>query len=104
MFEKSVFTNYFIVNVVLTLVFALLYYLSDIVMSIYAEEAYKLNLGRIKKVDKFGDHLRFSTITQTTVGFVNHHYHANTSESVPFVILTYLQLISIFMVSGYFFT
>lgn len=73
-------------------------------MDMYPEEAHRLNLGHIKKVDKFTDHLHFSTITQTTVGFTNKHFQANSTESVPFIFLNYLQLISIFLVSGYFFT
>lgn len=104
MFQKSIFTEYLVTNVVLSVVFGVLYYLSDVFMDRYADFATMLHLGKIKKVDQFMDHFHFSCITQSTVGFANSHFDANTTESKPFRFLNYLQLFSIFAVAGYYFT
>jgi len=104
MFRKSVCTEYLLVNVALSVLFGLLYYLSDLLMDRYAHIAHMLHLGKIKKVDKFFDHFHFSCITQSTVGFTNSHFDANATESIPFRFLNYVQLFSIFAVAGYYFT
>ena len=91
-------------ELVLIIVFAILYKLSDLVIYHFPDLAKKLNLGEIKLVDSFYSYLYFSTITQTTVGFggtLPDGGNVVTTKSNLLRFLSMLQLLSIIFVTGW---
>ena len=96
------FGNYVKVNITLVIMFTFLYKLTDLFMYYFAREAEELDLGEIREVDSIIDLFHISLVTQTTVGYTSIHRNAMDTKSLPFKIINYIQLISIFMVNGYF--
>lgn len=96
------FGSYVKVNVLLVIVFTILYKLTDLFMYYFANEAEKMDLGKIKHVDKIIDTFHFSLVTQTTVGYTSKYHNVMDTKSVPFKLINYIQLLSIFVVNGYF--
>lgn len=94
--------SYIKVNVVLVVLFTILYHMTDLLMYYYSHEATQLDLGTIQHIDKIMDIFHFSLVTQTTVGYTSQFHNAMDTKSIPFKIINYIQLLSIFVVTCYF--
>lgn len=96
------FRNYVKVNMTLVVIFTLLYKLTDLFMYHFAHKAEELDLGKIRQVDKLMDLFHISLVTQTTVGYTSQYRNAMDTKSIPFKVINFIQLISVFVVTGYF--
>lgn len=89
-------------SIISVIIFALLYYLSDLFMVNNPDIVKKYNLGYITKVDNFWNYLHFSLITQTTVGYDGGGLEGgrlySQIRSIPFKFFNTLQLFSIFFI------
>ena len=94
--------SYIKVNIALVVIFTILYKLTDLFMYHFAQTAKHLGLGQINNVDNIIDLFAYSLITQTTVGYSSKFLDYLDTNSIPFKILNYIQLLSIFVVTGYF--
>jgi len=94
--------SYVKVNIALVVIFTILYKLTDVLMYHFAQTANHLGLGQINQVNNIIDLFLYSLITQTTVGYSSKFLDYLDTNSIPFKIINYIQLLSIFIVNGYF--
>ena len=102
--KKHRATKFILYELLICLIFALAYWISDILMFNYSEMARSLNLGSITGVNSFFSYLYFALITQTTVGYsgiLPDGGNIVTTHSMPLRILVMVQLISIILLTGW---
>jgi hypothetical protein len=97
-------------HLIAALIFAIVYYISDLFLHHYPKTAEKVGFG--KKVhggEPFTYWLYFSLATQSTVGYGGIEVYKNGSykpyqaiSSYVFKALNLLQLISVFVITGYY--
>lgn len=97
--------GFIIVHLLTSLVFALLYWLSDQLLFSRPRLSKKLGLGRIKDRQTLSYYIYYALITQSTVGYEGGKGEGGFQqvESHIFKLLNISQLISIFVITGYFF-
>ena len=88
-----------------TILFAILYYLSDQLLFYKPILSASLRLGSIKKTETLLYYFHYSLITQSTLGYSVGKGKSKFQQvgSNIFKILNLIQIISIFIISGYYF-
>ena len=88
-----------------TIIFAILYYLSDQLLFYKPILSASLRLGSIRKTQTLPYYFYYSLITQSTVGYAGGKGVGGFQQvgSNIFKTLNLIQIISIFVISGYYF-
>ena len=94
-------------NLISTLIFGILYWLSDILIFYKPQVSKKLGLGEISTTFRFDEYLHFSLTTQTTVGYggigaaiTNSKNKNPNNKNRIFEYLNFAQLLSIIYIFG----
>ena len=92
-------------HLVSTIIFAILYYISDLVILYKPTLSKRLGLGSIKQAQTLPYYFYYSLITQSTVGYQGGKGEGGFEQvgSVLFKTLNLIQIIGIFVITGYFF-
>lgn len=102
--NKNKGTKYIAYQFILVFIFAIFYWMSDIIIFHFPHLAKDLNLGTIKLVDNFYSYLYFSFITQSTVGFggtLPDGGHVVTTKSKLLRFFNLCQMASIIIITGW---
>ena len=109
---KNKSAKYFYINILLVILFAIFYYTQDIFLIKYRDIAIQYKLLSTNyysnQANDFIYYLWFSLITQSTLGYAGlingrgQNIPFNNINSNLFIILNFLQIISIFVVNGLF--
>ena len=88
-----------------TIIFAILYYLSDQFLFYKPTLSARLGLGSVKKTQTLPYYFYYSLITQSTVGYEGGKGEGGFQQvnSNLFKTLNLIQIIGIFIITGYFF-
>ena len=92
--KKNAF-KYIFLHISVIIIFAILYWISDIFIDKFPNISKKYNLGKSGKLASFSDCIYFSALTQTTVGYeIPQSIHDSGRNNLIYII-NILQLFSI---------